>query len=144
MKLCPACGELNDDNAVVCKNQDCCSTLLFDDYEETKEKTILNLHLKDKKKKILKIIATISYISFVILLSILNLANNSLALLQLIKPIFLIFIGYLCIFHSEIIFTFAYLFKLKNSSEYEISDIYKSLITLFGYLLLIYSLTIFL
>lgn len=51
MKLCPACGELNDDNAVVCKNQDCCSTLLFDDYEETKEKTILNLTLKDKKKK---------------------------------------------------------------------------------------------
>ena len=55
MKLCPACGELNDDNAAVCKNQDCCSTLLFDDYEETKEKTILNLTLKDKKKKILKI-----------------------------------------------------------------------------------------
>lgn len=144
MKLCPACGELNDDNAVVCKNQDCCNTLLFDDYEETKEKTILNLTLKDKKKKILKIIATISYISFVILLSILNLANNSLTLLQLVKPIFLIFIGYLCIFYSEIIFTFAYLFKLKDSSECEISDIYISLINLFGYLLLIYSLTIFL
>ncbi|KJU71951.1 hypothetical protein [Clostridium baratii] len=143
MKLCPACGELNDDNAVVCKNQDCCSTLLFDDYEETKEKTILNLTLKDKKKKILKIIATISYISFLILLSILNLANNSLTLPQLVKPIFLIFIGYLCIFHSEIIFTFAYLFKLKDSSECEISDIYKSLITLLGYLLLVYSLTIF-
>ncbi|AQM59142.1 MAG: hypothetical protein KIB43_13020 [Clostridium baratii] len=143
MKLCPACGELNDDNAVVCKNQDCCSTLLFDDYEETKEKTILNLTLKDKKKKILNIIATISYISFLILLSILNLANNSLTLPQLVKPIFLIFIGYLCIFHSEIIFTFAYLFKLKDSSECEISDIYKSLITLLGYLLLVYSLTIF-
>ncbi|MGG7323487.1 hypothetical protein [Clostridium baratii] len=143
MKLCPACGELNGDNAVVCKNQDCCSTLLFDDYEETKEKTILNLTLKDKKKKILNIIATISYISFLILLSILNLANNSLTLPQLVKPIFLIFIGYLCIFHSEIIFTFAYLFKLKDSSECEISDIYKSLITLLGYLLLVYSLTIF-
>ena len=88
MKLCPACGELNDDNAVVCKNQDCCSTLLFDDYEETKEKTILNLTLKDKKKKILNIIATISYISFLILLSIysskkkpINPSNKFLALL---------------------------------------------------------------
>lgn len=143
MKLCPLCGELNDDNAVVCKNQECCSTLLFDDYEETKEETILNLTLKDKNKKILKLIITISYISFVILLSILNLSNNSLTLLQLVKPIFLIFIGYLCIFHSDIIFTIAYLFKLKDSNECEISDIYISLIILFGYLLLIYSLTIF-
>ncbi|OPF52963.1 hypothetical protein BH721_09030 [Clostridium baratii] len=143
MKLCPVCGELNDDNAVVCRNQDCCSTLLFNDYEETKERTILNLTLKDRNKKILKLIATISYISFVILLSILNLTNNSLTLIQLVKPIFLIFVGYLCIFHSDIIFTFAYLFKLKDSSECDISDMYRSLITLFGYLLLIYSLTIF-
>ena len=53
MKICKRCGEVNEDENLLCKNGDCLSKE-FEDYEAVKNKAKGNLIRKEKLKSLLE------------------------------------------------------------------------------------------
>ena len=136
MKICKRCGEVNEDENLLCKNGDCLSKE-FKDYEALKNKAKSNLIRKEKLKSLLeKAIFTI-YLAGVLVACTTNFRNLSFS--NIISTIVLGIVGTMCIKFTNLVFEVQHIFSLKDSSGDNMADIYESYLKVIGVLALIYS-----
>lgn len=136
MKICKRCGEVNEDENLLCKNGDCLSKE-FKDYEALKNKAKSNLIRKEKLKSLLeKAIFTI-YLAGVLIACTTNFRNLSFS--NIISTIVLGIVGTMCIKFTNLVFEVQHIFSLKDSSGDNMADIYESYLKVIGVLALIYS-----
>ncbi|EJT6170084.1 hypothetical protein QTI99_02295 [Clostridium perfringens] len=136
MKICKRCGEVNEDENLLCKNGDCLSKE-FEDYEALKNKAKSNLIRKEKLKSLLeKAIFTI-YLAGVLVACTTNFRNLSFS--NIISTIVLGIVGTMCIKFTNLVFEVQHIFSLKDSSGDNMADIYESYLKVIGVLALIYS-----
>ena len=76
MKICKRCGEVNEDENLLCKNGYCLNKE-FEDYEALKNKAKNNLIRKEKLKSILEKAIFITYLAGVLIAGIINFRNLS-------------------------------------------------------------------
>ncbi|EOU1755324.1 hypothetical protein LTX21_000575 [Clostridium perfringens] len=136
MKICKRCGEVNEDENLLCKNGDCLSKE-FEDYEAVKNKAKSNLIRKEKLKSLLeKAIFTI-YLAGVLIVCTTNFRNLSFS--NIISTTVLGIVGIMCIKFTNLVFEVQHIFSLKDSSGDNMADIYESYLKVIGVLALIYS-----
>ena len=136
MKICKGCGEVNEDENLLCKNGDCLSKE-FEDYEAVKNKAKSNLIRKEKLKSLLeKAIFTI-YLAGVLIACTTNFRNLSFS--NIISTIVWGIVGIMCIKFTNLVFEVQHIFSLKDSSGDNMADIYESYLKVIGVLALIYS-----
>ncbi|MBS5967974.1 MAG: hypothetical protein KIB11_02460 [Clostridium perfringens] len=136
MKICKRCGEVNEDENLLCKNGECLSKE-FEDYEAIKNKAKNNLIRKEKLKSILEKAIFIIYLLVVLIAVILNFRNLSFS--NIILTIVLGISGIMCIKFTSLVFEIQHIFSLKDSSGDNMADIYESYLKVIGVVTLIYS-----
>ncbi|HFE9684665.1 hypothetical protein P5F04_02285 [Clostridium perfringens] len=139
MKICKACGEVNEDENLVCKNGDCLSRE-FEDYETVKRNVDSNLKRKEKLKSVLEKTIFVIYLIGVLIACTLNFRLLSLS--EIISTIVLGIVGVMCIKFTSLVFEIQHIFSLKDSSGDNMADIYESYLKVIGVLALIYSIYI--
>ncbi|MFR7936952.1 MAG: hypothetical protein ACLU4S_16445, partial [Clostridium perfringens] len=133
MKICKRCGEVNEDENLLCKNGDCLSKE-FEDYEAVKNKAKSNLIRKEKLKSLLeKAIFTI-YLAGVLIACTTNFRNLSFS--NIISTIVWGIVGIMCIKFTNLVFEVQHIFSLKDSSGDNMADIYESYLKVIGVLTL--------
>ena len=125
MKICKRCGEVNEDENLLCKNGDCLNKE-FEDYEA----------LKNKAKNLEKAIF-ITYLAGVLIAGTINFRNLSFS--NIILTIVLGIVGIMCIKFTSLVFEIQHIFSLKDSSGDNMADIYESYLKVIGVVTLIYS-----
>ena len=120
MKICKRCGEVNEDENLLCKNGDCLNKE-FEDYEALKNKAKNNLIRKEKLKSLLEKAIFITYLAGVLIAGIINFRNLSFSKF------------------TSFVFEIQHIFSLKDPSGDNMADIYESYLKVIGVLALIYS-----
>lgn len=132
MKICKRCGEVNEDENLLCKNGDCLNKE-FEDYEALKN----NLIRKEKLKSLLEKAIFITYLLGVLIAGIINFRNLSFS--NIILTIVSGIVGIMCIKFTSFVFEIQHIFSLKDPSGDNMADIYESYLKVIGVLALIYS-----
>ena len=130
MKICKRCGEVNEDENLLCKNGDCLN-IEFEDYEALKNKTKNNLIRKEKLKSLLE------YLAGVLIAGTTNFRNLSFS--NIISTIVSGIVGIMCIKFTSLVFEIQHIFSLKDPSGDNMADIYESYLKVIGVVTLIYS-----
>ncbi|MEG1480837.1 hypothetical protein [Clostridium sp.] len=138
MKVCKGCGEVNDNEAPICKNSDC-SSRIFEDYNKMKSNSISNLKLKERKNKIISNGVIVIYMLALIGLIILNIYKETLTFSIVFEVIILVFIVVLCIKFTSKVFLITHFFSVKDINEEQMSDIYDTFVKIAGLCIAIYS-----
>ena len=136
MKVCRRCGEVNEEENLICKNGNCFSRE-FDDYEKVSNDVKSNLRNKEKLKKNLEIGILVVYFLIILIVGALNF--KELMISKVIATIALSIIGILCVKFTRFVFEIQHVFSLKDSSGDNMSDMYESYLKVLGILALIYS-----
>ena len=136
MKICKRCGEVNEDENLLCKNGHCLNKE-FEDYEALKNKAKNNLIRKEKLKSLLEKAIFITYLAGVLIAGIINFRNLSFS--NIILTIVLGIVGIMCIKFTSLVFEIQHIFSLKDPSVDNMADIYESYLKVIGVLTLIYS-----
>ncbi|EGT3617694.1 hypothetical protein FHH43_15925 [Clostridium perfringens] len=136
MKVCRRCGEVNEEENLICKNGNCFSRE-FDDYEKVSNDVKSNLRNKEKLKKNLEIGILGVYFLIILIVGIFNF--KELMISKVIATVALSIIGILCVKFTGFIFEIQHVFSLRDSNRENMSDMYDSYLKLLGVLALIYS-----
>ncbi len=138
MKVCTKCGEINNDNDLICINCNA-SNKFFIDYDKAISISKKNIDIKNKIKKNTLLVLSIISISLILLLLFLNFRNQTLSLNLISKTIMFIIIGFILIKFTGKIFLLTHIFSLKDLDENQMSDMYDSYIKLTGFILIFYA-----
>lgn len=139
MKICKACGAINEDGNLFCKNGQClCKD--FEDYDAAKNNSINNLKKRENLKGIFEKSILIIYILILFIVGIINF--KELRFLDIFMAIFLGVTGILCVKFTSFIFEIKHILSLKDSSGENMSDMYESYLKILGIFSLIYSISL--
>ncbi|MEN2776143.1 DUF6199 family natural product biosynthesis protein [Acetivibrio clariflavus] len=137
MKICPKCNTGNSDNALKCKE---CEAYIGKIEVTESSKIVDEFNMKEKRREKIKQIAKIICIAFIIasyVLFFIVAFSKEDFFIVLFSSILCVIIGYLNIFHPEILFRLKYFTVIDNIDDVEPSDIYLLSSKLAGVLLLL-------
>ncbi|WP_066890993.1 hypothetical protein [Clostridium nigeriense] len=141
MKICSKCGEVNNNDNLICSKCNL-SNKFFIDYDEEVLKSQKNIKRSNRIKKYTRTILCIVAILLLLLLILLNCINKTLTYKLVFEVALFSIIGLVLIKFTEEVFIITHILSISNIDKNQMSDIYNILIKIIGIINIFFSASI--